>query len=96
MLPQLDLVAYCKSKGIVLTAYSPFGQGNPAFFPNPKLKAIASKHGGTVAQVVVSWLVARGIVVLAKSEKPERLRENATVREFMLQFICFHAGVEIE
>ena len=83
MLPQPELLEYCREKGILLTAYSPFGQDNHLAFQDETLKSIAKAHGEcSVAQVIVSWSVLRGTAVVAKSEKVERLKENATVREF--------------
>jgi hypothetical protein len=49
--PQNDLLAYCKTKNIIMTGYSPLGQYNSPFFQNPTLKEVAMKEGGTVAQV---------------------------------------------
>ncbi|KZW03674.1 putative GCY1-galactose-induced protein of aldo/keto reductase family [Exidia glandulosa HHB12029] len=84
-LPQTKVVKFCKSKGILVTAYSSLGQPNSklangtipdVFFSNDKFKAIAAKHNATVAQVLLSWAVARGINVQPKSETEERLRSN--------------------
>ncbi|KZW03672.1 aado/keto reductase [Exidia glandulosa HHB12029] len=90
-LPQTKLVEFCKSKGILVTAYSSLGQPGgklangevipDVFFSNDKFKAIAAKHNATVAQVLLSWAVAKGINVIPKSESEERLRANATVIE---------------
>lgn len=82
--PQHALLEYCKRKGILLTAYCPLGKsatGASHFFADPTLLEIASHYeGATVAQVVLGWAVQRGTVVVPKSERPARMRENITVR----------------
>ena len=66
-----------------LEAWSPFAQ-NPAIFQDETLKAIASKTGKSVAQVILRWLIQRDIIVLTKSTHTERLRENMDVFDFEL------------
>ncbi|GJE99040.1 aldo/keto reductase [Phanerochaete sordida] len=78
-LPQHDLQAYCEAKGIVLSAYSPLGQGNPAFFSDPDFLGVAQAHGATPAQVAISWLVQRGVPTLVKSANVERMKANITL-----------------
>ncbi|PSS31102.1 hypothetical protein PHLCEN_2v2358 [Hermanssonia centrifuga] len=78
-LPQFGLKEYCDSKGILLTAYSPFGQGNPLFFKDPDFIAVAENHKATVAQVAVSWAVQRGTVPIPKSANVERMKANITL-----------------
>ncbi|KAJ7072596.1 NADP-dependent oxidoreductase domain-containing protein [Mycena amicta] len=52
--PQNELKAYCESKGINLTAYSPLGRST-IFFEHPTIKSLAEKNGCTTAQIVLSW-----------------------------------------
>lgn len=78
-LPQHALKQYCAEKGILLTAYSPFGQGNPLFFTDPDFAAVAEKHGATPAQVAISWLVQRGTPPIAKSANVDRMQQNLTL-----------------
>ncbi|KAF7792260.1 hypothetical protein EIP86_003296 [Pleurotus ostreatoroseus] len=75
-LPQTVLKAYCEAKGILLTAYSPFGQSNPLFFKDPDFERVAKAHGATPAQVAISWAVQRGTAVVPKSANPERMKQN--------------------
>lgn len=74
--PQFELQKYCESKGIIITAYSPFGQSNPLFFKDPDFIRVAEAHKANVGQVALSWTVQRGIAVAAKSANPERLKTN--------------------
>jgi len=78
-LPSFELKTFCEDKGILLTAYSPLGQGQSVFFTEPDIVGIAEKHKATPAQVVISWGVQRGTIVIPKSEKPERIKENITL-----------------
>jgi 2,5-diketo-D-gluconate reductase A len=48
------------------------------------LAAIGTKHGKSIGQVVLRWLVQRGIVVLAKSVHKERMVENLDIFDFHL------------
>ncbi|XP_067388471.1 1,5-anhydro-D-fructose reductase-like [Emydura macquarii macquarii] len=93
-LTQPRLVEYCKSKGIALTAYSPFGcpalpsppgENRPEpLLENPTVNEIAQKHGKTSAQVLIRFHIQRGIATIPKSITPSRIVENAQVYDFHL------------
>ncbi len=71
--------------GIALEAYAPFmSQHISDLLANETLKEIASAHGKAVPQIVVRWMIQRGIVVIPKSVKPERIEENFAVFDFEL------------
>ena len=53
------------------------------FFAGNPLKPLADKYNVTVGQILLSWAVARGISVIPKTEKEERMRANASVRELL-------------
>ncbi|KAJ5907512.1 hypothetical protein N7495_000194 [Penicillium taxi] len=75
-LPQQEIVDFCQGKGIHITAYSPLGStGSPLFTAEP-IVAVANKKGVTPASVLLSWHIARGSSVLAKSVTPSRIEEN--------------------
>jgi L-glyceraldehyde reductase len=79
LLPQDDLVAYCKGKGIHITAYSPLGNnlvGKPRLTEHPIVKEVATKLGATPAQVLIAWGVRRGYSVIPKSVQEERILSN--------------------
>lgn len=65
-------------------AWAPFAEGRHDLFTNPILSEIAEKHQKSVGQVVLRWLMQRGVVALAKSTKPERMRENLDIFGFVL------------
>lgn len=75
-LPQQEIVDFCNAKGIHITAYSPLGStGSPLFTAEP-IVAVAKKRNVTPATVLLSWHIARGSSVLAKSVTPERIEAN--------------------
>lgn len=73
--PQTALREYEASRGILHQSWSPLGQGSE-LLGNQVLTDIAAKHGATPAQVVIAWHLALGLVVIPKSETPERIVEN--------------------
>ncbi|KAF4981280.1 hypothetical protein FZEAL_2906 [Fusarium zealandicum] len=84
-IPNPELVEYMKKKGIVLTAYSAFGNnswGEPLLVNTPEVKAVAERLSVaqnktvTAAQVVLAWSTLDGHVVIPKSVTPSRIREN--------------------
>lgn len=76
-LQQTDLLNYCKSQGIHVTAYSPLGSdGKPKVLDDPSIKEIAKRLGKTPAQVALSWGQQRGTSVIPKSTNESRIKEN--------------------
>lgn len=67
-----------------ITAYSPFGNGLNELWTDETLVAIAKKHNKTVAQVVLRWILQNGLIVIPKSVREERLKENLDVFDFEL------------
>jgi diketogulonate reductase-like aldo/keto reductase len=65
-------------------AWAPFAEGRNNIFENPTLQAVAKKHNKSVAQVILRWLVQRGIVVLSKSVRKARMAENFNVLDYEL------------
>ncbi len=79
---QKDLLEFCKSKNIVVEAYSPLTRGQK--LSDPKLLEIAKKYSKTSAQVLLRWGIQHGLVVLPKSKTEERIKENLDVFDFFL------------
>ena len=70
--------------GVQIEAWAPFGEGRGGTFENPVIADIAEKHGKTPAQVMLRWLIQRGVVVIPKSTHKERMEENFQVFDFAL------------
>ncbi|PJN89461.1 aldo/keto reductase [Bacillus sp. mrc49] len=81
-LTQKELQAFCKEQGIQLEAWSPLMQGE--LLDNETLQAIATKHGKSVAQIILRWDLQNGIVTIPKSTKEHRIVENSSVFDFEL------------
>ncbi|KAF8911581.1 NADP-dependent oxidoreductase domain-containing protein [Gymnopilus junonius] len=79
LLPQDDLVEYCKKKNIHITAYSPLGNnvfGKPKLTDHPVIQEVAQKLNATPAQVLIAWGAHRGYTVIPKSVQEERILSN--------------------
>jgi 2,5-diketo-D-gluconate reductase A len=79
-----DYQALMAERGVQIESWGPFAEGRNNLFGDPVLSEIATAHGKTVAQVVLRWLIQRGVVVIPKSVRPERMRENLDVFSFDL------------
>jgi len=80
---QQDLLAFCKEHGIQLEAYSPLARGRR--LKHPVITELAAKYARTPAQIMIRWSLQHGLVVIPKSVRPERIRENAAVFDFELR-----------
>lgn len=81
---QINAQTYNEKYNVQMEAWAPFAEGRNDMFANPELKAIGDKYGKSIAQVILRWLVQRGIVPLAKSVKKERMQENIDIFDFEL------------
>ncbi|MEK3787190.1 aldo/keto reductase [Paenibacillus sp. FSL K6-1230] len=81
-LTQLELRAYCQKHGIQLEAWSPLMQGQ--LLEHKELQEIATRHGKSVAQIIIRWDLQNGVVTIPKSIKAHRIAENANVFDFEL------------
>jgi 2,5-diketo-D-gluconate reductase A len=73
-----------RERGVQIESWGPFAEGRNDLFTDPTLSDIAAAHGKSVAQVVLRWLTQRDVVVIPKSVRPERVRENLDVFDFEL------------
>ena len=79
---QRELLDYCQGRGIEVEAYSPLARGRR--MKDPVLVEVAGRYARTPAQIMIRWALQQGLVVIPKSVRPERIRENATVFDFEL------------
>lgn len=81
-------VEFCKSKGIIVTAYRPISGHSKlskvSAINDPLIASIAKKYGKTPAQIMLKLQLQRGIVVIPKSTNKERMRANFDVLDFEL------------
>ncbi|KAJ9494747.1 H/ACA snoRNP pseudouridylase subunit [Exophiala xenobiotica] len=76
LLPQQEIVDYCNEKGIHITAYSPLGSTGSPMMKDPHVVKLAEEKGTTPGCILLSYHIARGSSVLAKSVTPSRIEEN--------------------
>ena len=81
---QVEAQKVMQEYNVQIESWGPFAEGKNDLFTNPTLAAIAEEHGKSVAQVVLRWLIQRGVVVVPKSVRHERLEENINVFDFTL------------
>lgn len=95
-LQQPRLVEWTQSQNIVITAYSSFGPQSfvelnhpkadkcEALLKHSKILEFAEQHGKTPAQILLRWATQRGLAVIPKSNKTERLIQNLEINDFDL------------
>ncbi|CAJ0582625.1 unnamed protein product, partial [Mesorhabditis spiculigera] len=95
--PAHDLQAYCQRHNIVLTSFATLGsthrdqfpafkwvEGHPSPLNNQYVRAIAEKHGKSPAQVLLRYMLDRGICVIPKAASHHRIAENIDILDFHL------------
>ncbi|TCD67471.1 hypothetical protein EIP91_012332 [Steccherinum ochraceum] len=80
--PQFAEQEYCKSKGITITAYSPFAIGQKDLIEHPTLKEIGSRTGHSPTQVIMGWLLKKGVAAIPKSATHQRMVQNIQFADF--------------
>jgi len=91
MLQCHDMVEFCQKENIVPVAFAPLGAPNrtwikdaPVPLESPMVAELAKKYNRQPAQILLRWLVQRGIVPVPKSTTPSRIAENAQIFDFSL------------
>ena len=70
--------------GCKTMSWGPLAEGRNNFFTNPVLEEIGKKYGKSVAQVALRWLLQRGIIIIPKSVRKERMEQNINILDFEL------------
>lgn len=73
-----------KEYGVIPEAWGPFNEGKRNLFTDPILTAIGKKYNKTAAQVALRWNIQRGVIVIPKSVREERMQQNIDVFDFEL------------
>jgi 2,5-diketo-D-gluconate reductase A len=81
---QIDTQKFLRDNSVQTEAWAPFAEGKNNIFHNDLLRSISAKYKKSVAQIILRWISQRGIVVLAKSVRKERMMENIGVLDFEL------------
>lgn len=81
---QREAQEYMAGKEVAMEGWAPFAEGRNDLFRNEVLARIGEAHGKTVAQVVLRWLLQRGVVCIPKSTHRDRMEQNFDVFDFAL------------
>jgi diketogulonate reductase-like aldo/keto reductase len=79
---QQALRGYCAAKNISVTAYSSLRGGDTEL---PRIVELADKYGKTPSQIILNWVMARGMIAIPKSSKIERIKENMESAELEIE-----------
>lgn len=82
---QINSQTFMQEHNVQIESWAPFAEGRHNLFQNELLSTIAKNHNKSVAQVVLRWLVQRGIVVIPKSVNKNRIVENFDIFDFELK-----------
>ena len=81
---QIDNQKFLINNSVQIQSWGPFAEGRNNLFSNELLKSIGNKYNKSVAQVVLRWLTQRGVLVIPKSVRKERMIENLNILDFEL------------
>ncbi len=79
---QIEAQAFLNNNNVQIEGWGPFAEGKNNIFQNEILLSIAKKHNKSIAQIILRWLIQRGVVVIPKSVRKERMAENFNVFDF--------------
>jgi 2,5-diketo-D-gluconate reductase A len=81
---QIDTQTCLEENKVQIESWGPFAEGKNNLFQNELLTSIGKKYGKSVAQVTLRWMIQRGVVVIPKSVRKERIEENFDIFDFEL------------
>lgn len=90
---QVEIHPFCQQKSAIQTmsryqvqpeAWGPLSEGQRNIFRHRMLSKIAARYGKSTAQIMLRWHIQRGIVVIPKSSRKERMEENIDIWDFTL------------
>jgi len=78
-----DLLPWCRQRGLPIMAYSPIEQGR--LLDHPAIRAVATRHGATPAQVTLAWVLRLdGVIAIPQAGRPKHVKENRGAIELRL------------
>jgi diketogulonate reductase-like aldo/keto reductase len=93
---QIEAQKFLQENNVQIESWGPFAEGRNNIFQNELLLSIAGKYRKTVAQVILRWLTQRGVVVIPKSVREERIVENFDIFDFELSHEDMYAIVALD
>ena len=93
---QIETQKFLQENNVQIESWGPFAEGKNNIFQNELLLSIAGKYRKTVAQVILRWLTQRGVVVIPKSVRKERIVENFNIFDFELSSEDMDAMISLD
>ncbi len=93
---QLETQKFLQENNVQIESWGPFAEGRNNMFQNELLLSIGEKYQKTVAQVILRWLTQRGVVVIPKSVRKERIKENLNIFDFELSLEDMNAMITLD
>src|SRR2546421_8187218 len=93
---QIETQKFLEENNVQIESWGPFAEGKNNIFANELLLSIAGRYKKTVAQVILRWLTQRGVVVIPKSVRKERIVENFDIFDFELSGEDMNAIVALD
>jgi len=81
---QIETQKFLQENNVQIESWGPFAEGKNNIFHNELLLTIGKKYNKTIAQVILRWLIQRGVVAIPKSVRKERMEENFNIFDFKL------------
>lgn len=81
---QIETQKFLQEQKVQIESWGPFAEGKNNIFQNELLSSLAGKYQKTVAQIVLHWLIQRGVVAIPKSIRKERIEENFNIFDIEL------------
>lgn len=79
---QVEVQKFLQENKVQIESWGPFAEGKNNIFKNELLLSLAMKYNKTTAQVILRWLIQRGVIVIPKSIRKERIIENFNIFDF--------------
>jgi len=81
---QIETQKFLQENNVQIESWGPFAEGKNNIFHNELLASIGKKYNKSIAQVILRWLIQRGVVAIPKSVRKERMEENFNIFDFKL------------
>ena len=93
---QTETQKFLQENNVQIESWGPFAEGKNNMFQNELLISIAQKYDKSVARVILRWLTQRGVIVIPKSLRKERIVENFNIFDFELSAEDMEAIVSLD
>lgn len=81
---QKPLIDYCKSKGIIIEAYTPVARYDDRLVRLPMLKTLEQKYKKSFVQIILRWHIQNGVIPVIKAMNPVHQKSNIDIFDFEL------------